>query len=395
MVSGEVPETYHGREQALIKHRLLESYLEKLFHIVGMSARKLKITELCYVDCFAGPWSDDSEHLTGTSIAISLKILEKCRETLGSHGVGLKCRALYIEQDKKAFARLQDFLSKRTNTRVRAEAMPGDFVALREDILKWCGRDAFVFFFIDPKGWTDVAVETLQPLLARPQSEFLINFQYNFVNRTASMQKLKQEVTTLLGEDAVVDGMPPVERERSLVNAYRKNLKSKIPSGNRFPARSAYVRVMDPEKNRPKYHLVYLTSHPRGIIEFMEISEGVDLIQKQVRASKKEQARETKSGIKDLFATETPVDPMEGRAGPAEVDTYWQAYLGAGERRVGEAEFSDILEKTDWFPGDLQGSLVRLVDSGKVTNLDAPRKRPKKPLHWDKNERLMLTKEPQ
>lgn len=54
---GTVPETYRGREQAYIKHRLLESYLEKLFLIVGMSARKLGITEFCYVDCFAGPWS--------------------------------------------------------------------------------------------------------------------------------------------------------------------------------------------------------------------------------------------------------------------------------------------------------------------------------------------------
>lgn len=391
----DVPETYLGREQAFIKHQLLESYLEKLFLIIGMSARKLGITELCYVDCFAGPWSEDSEDLTGTSIAISLRILEKCRETLGSHGVGLKCRALYIEQNKKAFSRLQAFLSKRTNTRVQAEAKPGDFVALRQEILNWCGRDAFVFFFIDPKGWKDVAVETLQPLLARPQSEFLINFQYDFINRTASMQEWKREVATLLGEDAVVDGMQPTEREASLVNTYRKNLKSGISLGNRLPARSAYVRVLDPEKNRPKYHLVYLTSHPRGIIEFMKISEGLDLIQKQVRASKKGQARENKSGIKDLFDTETLVDLTEGRAEYTEVDAYWQDYLAMGVRRVGETEFAGILEETNWFPGDLQGSLVRLIDSGKVTNLDAPKKRPKKPLHWKENERLMLTEEPQ
>lgn len=393
MGSGDVPETYHGREQAFIKHQLLEGYLEKLFLIVGMGARKLGITELCYVDCFAGPWLEDSEDLAGTSIAISLRILEKCRETLGSHGVRLKCRALYIEQDKKAFSRLQNYLSKRSNTRVRAEAMQGDFVTLRQDILNWCGRDAFVFFFIDPKGWMDVAVPTLQPLLERPQSEYLINFQYDFINRTVSMQEWKPEVATLLGEVAMVDGMSPYEREKLLVNTYRKNLKSKIPSGGHFTARSAYVRVMDPEKNRPKYHMVYLTSHARGIIEFMEISEGIDLIQKQVRASKKEQTRENKSGIKDLFAAETLVDLKAGRIGPAQVDVYWQDYLKPGICRVGETEFSGILEETNWFPGDLQSSLVRLIDSGKVTNLDAPRRRPKKPLHWDKNERLMLTKE--
>lgn len=62
--NGTVPDTYQGREQAYIKHRLLEGYLEKLFLIVGMSSSKLGITELCYVDCFAGPWGDESEDMS-------------------------------------------------------------------------------------------------------------------------------------------------------------------------------------------------------------------------------------------------------------------------------------------------------------------------------------------
>jgi len=33
------PTGYDGREQALIKHELLKSYLEKLFFIVGMGAK--------------------------------------------------------------------------------------------------------------------------------------------------------------------------------------------------------------------------------------------------------------------------------------------------------------------------------------------------------------------
>ena len=119
MVSGgeTVPESYQGREQAFVKHKLLENYLEKLFLIIGMSASRLGLTELCYVDCFAGPWSDDSEDLAGTSIAISLKILERCRETLGSRGVGPRFRALYIEENPKAFGRLQTFLTKRRCSR--------------------------------------------------------------------------------------------------------------------------------------------------------------------------------------------------------------------------------------------------------------------------------------
>lgn len=390
---GTMPETYRGREQAFIKHQLLESYLEKLFLIVGMSARRLGITEFCYVDCFAGPWSDDSEDIAGTSIAISLKILEKCRETLGSHGFGPKFRALYVEESPKAFERLHTYLAKRPSGRVQAEAMHGDFVALRPDILKWCGRSAFVFFFIDPKGWTPVTVDTLQPLMARQQSEFLINFQYDFVNRTASMVAWKQEIAELLGEDVDVDGMPPADREKHLVNTYRNNLKSKIPSSNNFPARSGYVRVLDPEKDRPKYHLVYLTSHPRGIIEFMKISDNLDLVQKQVRATKKDQTRSIKTGMQDLFGADSLIDPSKDRVEPEAVDLFWRNYLVGGPKQIGESEFADILEETNWFPGDFQSSLVRLIDSGEVINLDAPRKRPKQPLHWDKGDRLKLARE--
>lgn len=390
----EMPAAYDGREQAYIKHQLLEGYLEKLFLIVGMSASKLGIKELCYVDCFAGPWLDDSQQLSTTSIAISLRSLEKCRETIGSFGSGLKCRALYVEQNSQAIIRLRSFLANRTATRVSADAMHGDFVKIRNEILKWCGDDAFVFFFIDPKGWQDIGVKILEPLLARRRSEFLLNFQYDFVNRTASMLEWRDEIALLLGGTVSVEGLTPERREERLVDTYRNNLKHQMPSVDGMRARSAYVRVLDPKKDRPKYHLVYLTSHPRGVIEFMETSQKVDLIQKRVRASKKEQSRATKTGMSDMFGSESLIDLNEGHAGLVDVDDYWTKYLGQGVRHVGETEFADILEQTNWFPDDLQASLGRLITSGHVKNLDAPRKRPRKPLHWKDNERLQLERGP-
>lgn len=68
------------------------------------------------------------------------------------------------------------------------------------------------------------------------------------------------------------------------------------------------------------------------------------------------------------------------------------AVSGRGERRVGTAEFADILEATNWLPGELQGSLVRLANAGVVVNLDAnASRRRSKPLHVDKAERLKLS----
>lgn len=385
---GTVPDAYQGREQAYIKHELLRGYLKKLFLIVGMSAERLGITELCYVDCFAGPWGDESEELGSTSIAISLRILDECRHELLRQGKNLRFRALYVEKDEKAFKRLACHLRERAPSGIEAHAMEGDFIELRQQILDWCAEGPFVFFFIDPTKWTPVGVEVIGALLQRPRSEFLINFMYDFLSRAASMTDLAARMIKLLGEAPKVQDLHGQAREKRLLDAYRRNLKRMMPK--KWPARSAYVRVLDRKKERPKYHLVYLTSHPRGVIEFMKISENLDQVQKRVRASTKQSARAEKSGMDDLFGADSFIDLQQRHVSLSEVEQYWLSYLARGTRRVGEEEFAGLLEETDWFPGDLQCALWRLIDAGKVRNLDAPRKRPKNPLHWQDNERLQL-----
>lgn len=387
------PEEYEGREQAYIKHELLKAYLEKLFLIVGMSSSKLGISEICYVDCCAGPWATDNENLTDTSIGVSLRILDKCKKDLDKRGVKLRFRAFYVEKEVQPFAHLDNFIKEKTPPGIDAQARHGDFVELREQILQWCGNEAFAFIFVDPKGWKDVAVSVLRPLLQRPKSEFLINFMYDFVSRTASMADWKAEIGTLLGESVEVGNLHGTEREKFLVDTYRKNLKGELPSSEKYRPRSAHVRVLDRERERPKYHLVYLSTHPRGIVELMEISEGVDQIQKQVRAFTKQAARIRKTGQDELFDESEIVDPDAGHVNITEVERFWIGYLSGGEKRVGVEEFADMLEQTDWFPGDFQRALLKLIEAGKVRNLDAKGKRPKQPLHWKEGERLRLVED--
>ncbi len=105
-----VPDAYDGREQAFIKHQLLKGYMEKLFLIVGGAAGKGRRIELRYVDCFAGPWGDDSDDLRSTSIAISLHALDIVRQKLERNGVIVAVHALYIEREPKTFVKLNTFL---------------------------------------------------------------------------------------------------------------------------------------------------------------------------------------------------------------------------------------------------------------------------------------------
>jgi len=388
-----MPDAYRGREQAYVKHRLLEAYLERLFLIIGMSAQQLGIKELCYVDCFAGPWGDDSVALDSTSIAVSLRVLAKCRRAILEQGVRVVFRALYIEKDRKSYGQLAQYLNTREPDGIDADPREGDFVDLRYEILKWAGLESFAFFFVDPMGWTPVSVGVLQPLLARPRSEFLINFMYDFVNRTIGMEEQQSQIKALLGEVPSVSHLNVRERERALVDIYRRNLMQFMPTPAKWRARSAYVRVLDPGKNRPKYHLVYLTAHPRGIVEFMQISEKLDLVQKRIRAETQHRRRAEKTRIDDLFAADTRVVDEEGHANPEEVEQYWLTRLSEEPQKIGWSEFADILEQTNWFPGDLQEALGKLIAGGRVRNLDAAGKRRKRHLHFEKEgERLQLTK---
>ena len=128
-----------------------------------------------------------------------------------------------------------------------------------------------------------------------------------------------------------------------------------------------------------------------GIVEFMDMSEKADLVQRRVRAAKQIDVRQRKTGVMDMFGVEPQAEPVDGRCSPDLVDAFWQRYLSAGERRIGTAEFADILETTNWLPGELQSSLVRLVKAGTVRNLDADAsKRRTKPLHFEKAERFQL-----
>ncbi len=244
----EIAKGYSNREHASIKHRLLEEYLKALFLIIGMASDRSGVTELCYVDCFAGPWLDDSEDLKTTSIAISMDILKCCEIELQKQGKRVRFRALYVEKNRTAFKRLQQYLISHTPEGIESEALQGDFIDLRNKILNWCGTKSFAFFFIDPKGWTEVSINVLKIILERPRSEFLINFMYDFLNRFVEKQTLQSQITKLFGELPMVDGLTPAAREKQLLFTYRKNLKRSIPPNKRYPARSAYVCIRDPEK---------------------------------------------------------------------------------------------------------------------------------------------------
>jgi three-Cys-motif partner protein len=385
-----VPELYHGREQTFVKHRLLEAYLQRLFMIIGLYQKSIR-----YVDCFSGPWQEGSSELRDTSIGISLKIIRKSREGLKEMGKDVAFHALFIEKDKIAFKKLQNHLASFQQAGIATSAFPGDFFELRDLILDWCGSNDFTFFFVDPKGWKNVVeIPTLTPLLRRPNSEFLINFMYDFLLRTHTQESFREDMQAIFGELPDTEGLTPEGKEEYLISLYRKRLKEIPPSWGSKP-RAVSVPVLYPTIDRTLYHLVYLTRHPKGITVFMQASDQLDLIQGRTRAQAKQEDRETRSGQLELFRASRSVHKQK-RADLTQVKPYLLNRLSSIPRRFGIAELADMIEETGWFESDFQIAFHELEREGRVKNLDATRKRRTKFIHFteqdSKGERLVREK---
>jgi three-Cys-motif partner protein len=374
---------YKGREHSGIKHYLLESYLERLFMIIGQHERRI-----CYVDCFAGPWKESDENLSGTSISLSLDVMHKCRDSLLKMGKSVEFRALYIEKGIRAYKKLDAYLKEIRLNGITTHAMNGEFHELSDNVLRWCGTRDFAFFFIDPKGWKNaIEIPTLTPLLLRHRSEYLINFMYDFLNRHFILEQFQKDMEAIFGEIPDISNMLPKQREDYLIQRYLNSLKS-IPANNTDRLRSAYVSILDPVKERTKYHLVYLTRHPLGIVKFMDASEKMNIVQKTVRARTKQQHRIDTSGQEEMDFIEVETANIDDTVNMETVKQYWLDKLPTIPREFSIENLADMLEETNWFEKDLQQAFNELIDEGKAVNLDMLSKRPKKPVHFDKNERL-------
>jgi len=316
--------------------------------------------------------------------------MKDCHEYFKQRHINVNFKALYIEKDKFAYEKLETFTENMQLPGVNVHTKRGDFYTLREEILNWCGDKDFTFFFIDPTGWKNVVEpETLQPILKRSHSEFLINFMFDFVLRAHSQVEHRRSMIDIFDKVPNTNGMNPKEREKYLLELYLSALKNSLShSGNR--PRLAYVKILDPIKDRTKYDLVYLTRHPLGVKVFMEESEKLDLFQKKVRARIKQEQHIEKTKQNLLFAADINVD--ESNIDLDKVKRYWLDKLTYRPKRFGIEQLADMHEETGWFKGDIQRAFNELLREGKVINTDAKRKRPVNAVHVEKGDRLRKVK---
>ncbi len=352
---------YVGREQSFLKHTILETYLQRLFMIIGRAEVIIN-----YVDCFAGPWADDNKELKDTSIGLSIEQMRKCVATLRkNHQRSVKFRALYIEKDRAAFARLNDYLGKLRDPAVHVECRQGDYTTLIPEIMEW-SQEYFTFFFVDPKGWKGIiGPTTMRMLLERPKTEFLINLMYDFANRAASIEKHESDMVELLGEPLNFDGAETAEmRQDHFLGLYRKNT-TQIYGG-----RSSYVPINRPGTNKLLYFLVYLTRHPLGIKVFKEEAEKMMVAQRVTHAEVQLRKQFEATPVLDLFAMDDAADQcINATDNRLLAKQFLLKKLSTTPVLIDYECWALWLDESNLYPSDLQFGMKELINDGLVTNL--------------------------
>ena len=376
---------YENREQAWVKHWLLEKYLERLILKVGT-----RWNRFIYVDAFAGPWGSTSNDLSDTSFSRALHVLKKCQEKILSSGRMLPMQAIFLEKNKSSAKRLIEYSSNKSTDKLHVIARHADFLDEISSISESIRDDDFVFVLVDPTGYKDVVTpKVLAPLLKKRGVEVLINLMWDHINRFWSLPETEPVLDAIFGcnrdkrnyEDGGLS-----EQERC--NLYTARLRETAAASRSRLWASAFP-VMNPKKERTHYYLVYTTHSPIGLLTFDEIAESTWQEQTDIRATVQVKNK-LPAGQGSLFCADIKGIPVERIVDKSRIREAWLNLVPTvnSEIVVNEIVMAKLLEDCTCLACDLQEVLGSLISSGLIQNNSATRPRPKNAVHWKKKESI-------
>ena len=302
------PRWYEGREQALVKHTFLDTYMPaQIPKIVSWA------DEFTYVDLFAGPWQSQSGDYADTSFGIALRCMTEAKAVQAKLGRTVKMVAHLVEKDPDNFAELTEAVKRFPE--VETHCYPGVAEAHAKTIADRISMRAFRFVVIDPKGIPDV--RAFKCLIEPGNTEVLLNFMFQFANRFASSQNRMQPLEGWLGGLSDEEGswrkdfvaLKGAEREAAITDRARLALRK---MGNYVYAPA--LTVDETAAERPLYKLIYLSRHPIGLRVFRDAHVKALEAQATYKSAKRQETRRQKSGMEDFFASPTAINPGERSA---------------------------------------------------------------------------------
>lgn len=262
-----IPPEYAGREQTLLKHRVLAEYLDGWAHKRAARSR-YETTRLWYVDCFAGPWNAADEDLRDTSVSIGLDALRKAASTWNLKEQHVALGAIFVESSPKAFQGLKAFLEQQP-AGIDLRPLQGEFGEKVPEINRRIGHDP-AFLFVDPTGWKGAAMRFIVPLASPPERDVLINVMFNHLNRFKDDPRrfLREQIADFFG--VVAGEIPPRLDEDGLFDFYREKLRERC----RLPF-VADLAIPHPTQERTWFRLVVGVHHPAAVELFRSVERRV------------------------------------------------------------------------------------------------------------------------
>jgi len=257
------------KPQTKTKLKILKDYLNAWAIIF---ANQKWCNSFYFIDCFAGrgKYHDDGKkNAIDGSPLIALNIAKNIRLRYKRE---MNC--FFIEKEPKIFKDLQDFCSVFQNQGIKFECIEGDINNKIKDVLCLIPKGSPIFFFIDPGG-IDIKRETMELMLTKPNiKEFLINYIQKGVERCYGVGKKIEEDLPLNIHKKVIGNLKRIQDFfgsdwQYLSENQKNNLKlflNPIIEYNKKSVKknqlSAKVIDIFYNKNRNKYHLIFLSRNP-------------------------------------------------------------------------------------------------------------------------------------
>jgi len=370
---------YAGREQAYVKHYLLETYLERLVHKTAS-----RFDHIVYVDGYSGPWQSAEQGFEDTSFGIALAALRKAKVSWAGLGRPVQMVAHLVEQSQSAYAALEKIPAQYPDVSIYPHKQ--DFRRYASEILQKIPENAFVFILIDPKGWR-INLSEISALLRRPNTEVIFNFMFEFINRAVSMSDpllstgldelipygdWRDKISSISDDDT--DG--PSKRKRILIEAFSESLR--VVGGYDYVAETPVLR---PIRDRTLYSLVYATRKAVGLEVFRDCQVATLGEQEIIRGEAKVRAVSDRRRQFEMFSSFAEMAPDETaatlEAEKVAAETLLMELLPAApvHMRYGDL-WPQVLARHVVRKKDVGDIVARLKASGAVHFLDwAPKKR--------------------
>ncbi len=266
-----------NKPQTKTKLIILKDYLSAWSKIL---CRQSWCRQLYYVDCFAGRGKYHNNGEADSELGSPLIALETAKAIKDKYGKDIRC--IFVEEDKKVFSDLKNFVRPYIDYGLRVELINGDINEKIDDVLKRVSGHSPIFFFIDPNG-INIRREMLKKSLGIPNvaKEFLINYISKGVERCYAFGKKAEEDLPIHIHKRAIGNLRRIKEFfgkdwESLTDKEKENLKVYLnivaDSNENAPERHKLgAKIIDIcyNKGRNKYYLIFLSRNvnAKGIIE--------------------------------------------------------------------------------------------------------------------------------